>query len=257
MAESVSPFPAQKPGCLFCFPREGGITPHFKDWEGWGRQGRVGGGNLAEVTLFESDGLRVVPDIFPVRSDGHHVLAIGKKHRTAYAQPEVLASEMHHLLHVLRDETGKPVIFAEHGGGMPHNGYEEPDTNMSIHHRHAHIVYGEHGLNPLAYMRNALQLEGWDPKTIAVPNLNPVDKLVELYNGHPYLFFNVGPEALWIEDTQGAMRSMTTQRNLSKMYGREVNWKQLVSDPASSKEATRRLMNLMGECSGTGLFTAR
>lgn len=256
MAESVSPFPAQKPGCLFCFPSEGGQTPHFKDWEGWGRQGRVGG-NLAEVTLYESDGLRVIPDIYPVRDDGKHVLAIGKKHRTAYAQPEILADEMHNLLRSLREETGSPVIFAEHGGGMPHNGHEEPDTNMSIHHRHAHIVYGANSVDPLAYMRDALQSEGWDPRTIPVPNGDPVDKLVELYNGHPYLFFNVGPEALWVEDTEGAMQSMTTQRNLSQMYGREVNWKQIATDPEAGRVATQRLMNLMGQCNGTGLFTAR
>lgn len=253
MAESVPPFPAQKPGCLFCFPGDGGPTPHFAEWQGWGQRGRIG--NLAEVELFRTDNLHIIPDISPVRPDGQHVLAVRNLHRTAFAQPEDIADDMHHVLHQLREETGHEVIFAEHGGALPHLGHETMNKNMSVEHGHVHLVYGAVEQNPVDYMLEATRQEGWNPQRINVPNRDPVTVLRRLYTGRPYLFFNYGTDAFWIEDTDEIMQSMLTQRNLSRMFGRETNWKKLGEDPEAAQEATRRLMNLMAQCNGTGMFS--
>ncbi|MBI4973773.1 hypothetical protein HZC27_04140 [Candidatus Roizmanbacteria bacterium] len=253
---TISPFPPIKPGCLFCEPSKSEPTRHLEKWDGWG--GGHSARNLAEITLYESDNLRVIPDSFPVRPDGQHVLIVGKKHRTAFAQPELLVDEVAHFLKRLRSEASGEVIYAEHGGGMPDiNHINRPDKNMSIHHRHAHVVFGSNSLDPLNYMRDALTREGWSPRDVETHQGNPIEALRELYTGNPYLFFNIGNRGLWVEDQDDRMVSMTTQRHLSTMYGEPVNWKQIPSNPNMANEAYVRFAKLMSHCNGSGLFIPR
>lgn len=246
----------RKDGCLFCYPDQFPPTPQFAAWPGWAERGRTG--NLAEVALFETDNLRVIPDALPVREDGQHVLLVGNTHRTAFAQPEDLGAETFYILNRLREESDGLVIFAEHGAGLPELGHVEQAKNQSIHHRHAHIIWGQdHGRDPLRYMQDELTHDGWAPRLVDVPD-SPVSSLQKLYAGHPYLFFNVGNVGLWVEDVQGVMPSMVTQRKLSKFFGgEELSWKDIPGNPGLEAVATKRLMNLVTRCGGGGLFTPR
>lgn len=249
----VYPYPGKKDDCLFCEPTSGGITPHVATWSGWAERG--GPGNLAEIVLYETEGIKVILDSLPVKENGHHVLLVRKPHRTAYAQEDNVSQEVAHIMGRLQDETGKRWIFAEHGGGMPHNGHEERSGNQSVWHAHGHgIEIDDDGRNPLAFMKDSLAQEGWSAQEIAVPNNNAVEAIQANYDGNPYVFFQDGPTALWVVDHQGTMKSMLTQRTMSRYYGRELKWKDISTDPGVAEIATRRVMNALNGCNGKSLF---
>lgn len=253
----VYPFPDKKDGCLFCEPSNGGVTAHFASWSGWEKRKKIG--NLAEIVLCQTDNLRVIADSLPVREDGMHVLIVRNAHRTAFAQQEDVGAEVAYLLGRMQDETKRQWIFAEHGGGMPHNGHEELSKNQSVWHAHGHgIPLDNDGRDPIAHMGDELRSEGWNPIEVPVLDNNPVATIQRLYEGDPYFIFCVGPTALWISDKKGAMKSMLTQRKMSKFFGgEELRWKDIPTNPKLGEIATRRLMNLMSYCNGSGLFTAR
>lgn len=253
----VYPYPDKKNDCLFCEPKIGGVTPHIAQWPGWAERG--GPGNLAEIVLYETKNLRVIPDSLPVREDGMHILLVRNSHRTAFAQQEDVGADVTHIMRRLRDETKHQWVFAEHGGGMPHNGHEEKSGNQSVWHGHGHVMKLDvNGRDPLAHMKDELHEEGWNTIEVPVLDDNPVATIQSLYEGDPYFFFSVGPTALWVSDREGKMKSMLTQRKMSKFFGgEELRWKEIPNNPQLAEVATRRLMNLMSCCNGNGLFVAR
>jgi hypothetical protein len=250
----VYPYSDKKDDCLFCDPTMGGVTQHVASWQGWNERGRAG--NLAEIVFFESKGIKVIPDSLPVKENGHHVLLVRKPHRTAYAQDEDVSGEVIDIMDRLHDETGKQWIFAEHGGGMPHNGHEEKSGNQSVWHAHGHAIeIDDDGRDPLRFMKEFLRQEGWHAQEIPVLNCDPIGAIRIHYDGNPYAFFQYGSAALWVVDREGTMKSMLTQRAMSRYHGEELRWKDIPKDPRVAEIATRRLMNLLSRCGGTGLFT--
>lgn len=251
------PVPPKQVGCLFCYPDQAPPTPHFAQWQGWANRSRVG--NLAEITLFESKNLRVIPDSFPVRSSGQHALIVdSSSHAGAYAHPEDLGAEVEYVIHRLRQESKGPVIVGEHGAGLPQFGHAKAKI-QSILHRHLHLIWGDgNGRDPIRFMLEFLREKGWFPTSIDMRDVNTVSILKKLYSGNPYLFLSDGSRGIWLEDPADAMPSMTIQGGLGENYsGRALSWKKIPEDPILAREATARIMNLMSLCDGTGLFTAR
>ena len=222
--------------CSFCQPK----VTEFKHFERYGKD------RIDLAVLWKSDNVIVKPDLLPASPDGFHFLMIPKPHKLAFAQNPDLESEVGHLLYRIEQEMGEPLVFAEHGGGSPELGYGET-KNMSVYHQHAHLFPARGDI--LSYMSDALiQREGLNHKWWIDNDANPISEIAKLYNGHPYLYFQVGNRGLWIEDSGDTMPSQVTQRNMSRYFGQEVNWKRIREDDEMAKLSVERIVSALELC---------
>ena len=233
-------------GCLFCHPENlpEEYTRHFPDY---GLPSR-----LDLMPVIETETLLVKPDLVPVHPGGLHFLMIPKDHKLAYGEAANGSLQLVHdvgwIMRRLEQEFGTKFLYAEHGGGLPELGYEESKV-QSVYHLHAHLVSAD-GFDLIRYMEDALRVnEGILEMTGNVDSdENPATEVAQFYTGHPSLYFQLGRRGLWVEDNGDIYPSQITQRNLSRFYGPEVDWKTIPQNSQMARFSAQRIMSLVSRC---------
>jgi diadenosine tetraphosphate (Ap4A) HIT family hydrolase len=232
----------KKDKCPLCYV---GSYP-FPHFESFGRQ------RLDTFSILESDNFQVKPDILPVNPDGRHFLVSPKEHFYNFAQfggNPLIVDELGRLVYQLEQQFGPLVIF-EHGG------IKDGNKNQSVYHAHFHAIGGLEGYDIISYMRDMVSGglgggEVYPHEILRAPNYDFLSNLRRRFNGHPYLYVEQGPWALYIEDKDEKMKSQVTQRAMHKFFsGQILNWKEIPENEEFARESVRRLANIVDWCLG-------
>jgi diadenosine tetraphosphate (Ap4A) HIT family hydrolase len=234
----------KKDNCRFC--NIGIDDNQFGYFERYGRS------ILHKFPILESDNFQVKPDILPVNPDGRHFLVFPKEHFYNFAQfggNPLIVDELGRLVYQLEQQFGPLVIF-EHGG------VKEGNNNQSIYHAHFHAIGGLEDYDIISYMRDMVsgglgEGEVYPYQIFPAPNYDFLSNLHHRFNGHPYLYVEQGPWALYIEDPLEQMNSQVTQRAMHKFFsGQILNWKEIPENEEFARESVRRLANIVDWCLG-------
>jgi len=232
----------KKDKCPLCYV---GSYP-FPHFERFGRQ------RLDTFSILESDNFKVKPDILPVNPDGRHFLVFPKEHFYNFAQfggNPLIVDELGRLVYQLEQQFGPLVIF-EHGG------VKDGNKNQSVYHAHFHAIGGLEGYDIISYMRDMVsgglgEGEVYPYQIFPAPNYDFLSNLHHRFNGHPYLYVEQGPWALYIEDKDEKMKSQVTQRAMHRFFsGQILNWKEIPENEEFARESVRRLANIVDWCLG-------
>jgi len=224
-----------KEGCSFC---DIGVSdfPHFKEY---------GVDHLDQFVVAQTDHFNVKPDILPGNPDGRHMLIHPKFHTFNYAEMHAHAQEIGGLLYELEHRFGPLAVF-EHGGT------KEGNSNQSVYHAHFHAYGGLEGFDIISYMEYMLSGglgERYDYLVKPAPDYAFLLNLKARYNGHPYLYVEQGPWAIFAEDKDESMKSQITQRSMHQFFSGEIlDWKKIPENDIFAKESVRRINNLIHKC---------
>ena len=228
--------------CVLC-DYQAGVLPHFKTY---GRE------PLQSFVVAQTDNFQVKPDVLPAEPvEGLHFLMHPKRHTFNYADLHRDANEVGGLFYQMEHRFGPLVIF-EHGG------VKQGNKNQSVYHAHAHLYGGLVGFDVIAYMEHMLSGGlGYDEiypyQIIPARDYAFLVNLKQRYNGHPYLYIEQGPWALFAEDDSERMKSQIAQRSMYRHFsgdvlGRMLNWKNIPDCEVSTRESVRRLATLVDNC---------
>lgn len=237
----------EKDGCRFCHPNLGDF-PHLKEF---------GLPRLDLLRVKETEHFIVKPDILPANPDGRHFLVFPKEHKFNFASyggnPEIVY-DLGRLIYSLEQKFGQLVIF-EHGG------IKEGSNNQSVYHAHFHAIGGLEGFDIISWMTDMVS-GGLDPNEIypytifPAPNYDFLSNLHQRFNGHPYLYIEQGPNALYVEDPNEQMKSQVTQRSMHLFFsGKILDWKRIPENDEFARESARRLANICDLCIN-GIYNA-
>lgn len=202
---------------------------------------------LDQFVVSQTDHFNVKPDILPGNPDGRHMLIHPKFHTFNYAEMHAYTQEIGGLLHNLEQQFGPLAIF-EHGGT------KEGNSNQSVYHAHFHAYGGLEGFDMISYMEYMLSggldaNERYSYKVKPAPDYAFLVNLKERYNGHPYLYMEQGPWAIFAEDKGENMRSQVTQRSMHKFFSGEIlDWKKIPDEDIYAKESVKRIQKLIEKC---------
>lgn len=224
--------------CVFCEPK----SVDHAYFRKYGRE-RI---DLARV--YETSNLFVKVDNLPVSPTGQHFLVISKKHCVAFGQRPDLKDELGHVLYEMEQISRQPMVFIEHGGGLPQFGHG-PSNNQSVYHVHGHIIETG-GFNIIESMKDVLsRKEKINYKTVELSDLSPIKFLKQNYTGHPYLYIQQHNRAIWTVDSNGTFPSQIAQRNMSNLLSGEVlDWKKINYKDQLARESVTRISRIVDEC---------
>jgi hypothetical protein len=221
-----------KENCEFCNQTQDRFQ-HFSEY---------GVDRIDLTRLWQTDKLFVKPDVLPV-SGGFHGLVIPFEHRFSFAQNHGLNEEVGQLLSTIKEKIGKDLVWFEHGG------IQEGSKVQSVYHNHAHIIATEE-VRVLDFMEDVL-----DEMNIHTSRLVGVDAS-PAFNVHAlgledkgYIYIQQKSEALLAINDDDSFPSQIAQRNMSRLLsGRELNWKQLDTDPELAKLSIVRILDIINLC---------
>ncbi len=224
------------PDCHFCVPSRGSDRPYVAHFAVSGRE------RLDQVVLFQTENIKVLPDLLPVHPDGLHLLLIPKPHRYSFAAIPELSDEVGITIKALEKMTNEQLIVFEHGGT------KEGGSNQSVYHQHAHLI-GSQEKNVLKYMSEVLDQAKIEYERISTTDASPIVNLQSIFQNHGYFYIQQGRSGLMAHDPNDRFPSQLAQLNMSQLLtGNGLNWKQIPTNDDLARLSIERIINLIDIC---------